>query len=145
MGSVDRFDHRYTQDGLTRDRLKGIDRPQADVLFEAAERAGCVAHLALVTLWQHGTAEGGYDEYSYYGSRRSRWLEDDSDDYEMGEIFDTSLSVDHWSDRGGRKVRFGKMHLDENEIVADAALDDGNPSEEDFEGFTGNDGITVLQ
>jgi len=137
------LNHRYTQDGLNRDRLKGIDRPRADVLFEAAERAGCVAHLALVTLWQHGTAEGGYDEYSYGGSRRSRWLEDDGDDYEMGEIFDTSLSVDHWSDREGRKACFGKMRLDENEIVADTALDDGDPSEEDFEGFTGNAGMTL--
>jgi hypothetical protein len=49
------LDHRYTRDGLTLDKLKGIDRSRADVLFEAAERADW-AHLALVTLWQQGSA-----------------------------------------------------------------------------------------
>ena len=28
------LDHRYTRDGLTLDKLKGIDRSRADVLFE---------------------------------------------------------------------------------------------------------------
>ena len=46
------LDHRYTQDGLTLDMLKGVDRARAEVLFEAAEQAGWIAHLALVTLWQ---------------------------------------------------------------------------------------------
>ena len=31
-------------------RARGIDRARAEVLFEAAEQADCVAHLALVTL-----------------------------------------------------------------------------------------------
>jgi hypothetical protein len=43
--------HQYTQDGLTVDTLKGVDRTRAEVLFTAAEQAGCVAHLALVTFW----------------------------------------------------------------------------------------------
>lgn len=61
----------------------------------------------------------------------------------MGEIFDASLSADHWSDCKGKKVRFGKIHLDEDEIVAEAALDDGDPNGEDFEGYTGNAGMTL--
>ena len=46
------LEHQYTQDGLTVDTLKGVDRTRAEVLFTAAEQAGCVAHLALVTFWQ---------------------------------------------------------------------------------------------
>jgi hypothetical protein len=33
--------------------------------------------------------------------------------------------------------------LDETEIVTDTALDAGDPSEEDFEDYTGNAGMTL--
>ena len=99
------LDHRYTQDNLSMDTLKGIDRARAEVLFEAAEQADCVAHLALITLWQNGEALGGYDDYAYRGRyRRNDWsgfededeFEETGDDYEMGELYDYSLSADHW-------------------------------------------------
>ena len=141
------LDHRYTQDGLSPDRLKGVDRSRAEVLFKAAQQSDCVAHLALVTLWQHGTAECDWEPNSYGGGYRSRRSDDDGDgagdEYEMGEIFDTSLSADHWSDHQGKKVLFGRIRLDETQIVADAALDDGDPGEEEFEGYTGNAGMTL--
>lgn len=145
------LDHRYSQAGLSIDTLKGIDRARAEVLFEAAEQADCVAHLALVTLWQSGSAEGGYEDYSYGRGRRYHWSdEEDEEDfdetgsqYEMGEIYDSSLSADHWSDRHGKKVQLGEIRLDEDEIVADASLDDAEPSREDFEGYTGNEGMTL--
>lgn len=138
------LDHRYTRDGLSPDRLKGVDRLRAEVLFKAAEQSDCVAYLALVTLWQHGSAECDWEQYSYGRDYGYSWSDDDDDDdgagdeYEMGEIFDTSLSADHWSDRQGKKVLFGRIRLDQTQIVADAALDDGDPGEEEFEGFTGN-------
>jgi predicted 2-oxoglutarate/Fe(II)-dependent dioxygenase YbiX len=145
------LDHRYTQDGLGMDKLKGIDRARAEVLFEAAEQADCVAHLALVTLWQSGSAEGGYHEYSYGLGRRYRWSDDEDEDdydetgtdYEMGEIYDWSLSADHWFDRQGQKVHLGEIQLDDSEIVADQALDETEPNREDFEGYTGNAGMTL--
>jgi len=134
------------------DTLKGIDRARAEVLFEAAEQADCVAHLALVTLWQSGEAEGGYDEYSYRGGyrryHRSDFEDDDDfdetgDDYEMGEIYDYSLSANHWSDCQGKKVGLDEIRLDEDDIVSEAPLDYGDPDSEDFEGFTGNAGMTL--
>ena len=146
------LDHCYTQDGLGVDTLKGIDRARAEVLFEAAEQADCVAHLALVTLWQCGEAEGGYDDYSYRGGYRGYHRsdvedEDDHDetggDYEMGEIHDHSLSANHWSDHHGKKVPLCEIHLDEEDIVSEAPMDDGDPNSEDFEGFTGNAGMTL--
>ncbi len=119
------FDHRYTQKGFTPNSLKGVYQSRAKVLFEAAERAGCIAHLALVTLWQHGTAESDYEEYvhgwnhPYHWNRD--WDEDEEDEdeeedyresgsqYEMGEIFDTSLLADCWFDREGRKIGLAKF------------------------------------
>ena len=146
------LDHRYTQDGLSVDKLKGVDRARAEVLFEAAEQADCVAHLALITLWQSGAAEGGYDEYAYRGGYRGyHWSDiDDEDsydatggDYVMGEIYDHSLSANHWSNHKGEKVHFGEIPLDEEEIVSEAPLDDGDPNTEEFEDFTGNEGMTL--
>jgi len=136
------LDHRYTRDGLTLDTLKGIDRSRAEVLFEAAERADCVAHLALITLWQHGTAECDWDGYSH-GWDGGHHRAGDDDEYEMGEIFDASLSADHWSDRQGKKVLFGEIPLEDDEIVAETGIDAGDPSEEDFEDYTGNAGMTL--
>ena len=147
------LDHRYTQEGLSIDKLKGVDRARAEVLFEAAEQADCIAHLALVTLWQSGQAEGGYDDYSYgYGrGRRYHWSDDEEEtdfdettsEYDMGEIYDWSLSADHWSDREGKKVLLGEIQLKEDEIVSDEPLQEAEPNREDFEGYTGNAGMTL--
>ncbi len=152
------LEHRYTQSGLAIDKLKGVDLAKANILFDAAEAANCDAYLALVTLWQNGEAEGGYDDYDY-GSRRrfSRWDDDDDegededDDMDsdggsghiMGEVYDSSLYADHWSNRQGKKVSFGKIPLEETEIVPKNALTDADPSHEEFEGYTGNAGMTL--
>lgn len=153
------LDHQYSQAGLTVDTLKGVDRARADVLFDAAEQAGCMAHLALVTHWQNGSAEGGdYDDYSYrsYGWRRryGDWSEEEDDEggedetsslsgYEMGDVFEEGLSANHWSDRDGKNVAFGEIGLVEQEIVSSQPLQDWPISREEFEGFTGNAGMTL--
>jgi hypothetical protein len=141
------LDHLYTQDGLAYNMLKGVDRARANVLFDAAAQADCVAHLALVTHWQNGEAEGSYDDY--WNRRRNRWDDYDEDDdensggHEMGEIFDESLSVDHWSDRAAKKVLFGEIRLKKDEIVSEISLDEWGTSREEFEGYTGNAGMTL--
>ena len=142
------LEHAYTQDGLTLDRLKGADRARAEALFEAAEQAGCVAHLALLTLWQLGDVDHDYHDYSYRRRRRYRSRYDDEDEgpareHRMGEIIDTSLTASHWSDRHGNARQLGEITIDEDEIVAGDALDDGEPSEEEFEDYTGNAGLTL--
>ena len=48
------LEHQYTPEGLSIGTLKGVDQARADVLFAAAEQAGCVAHLALITHWESG-------------------------------------------------------------------------------------------
>ena len=49
----------------------------AEVLFDAAEKAICVAHLALLTHWQHGSHEGG--DFGYGGRRSERWISYDDE------------------------------------------------------------------
>ncbi len=152
------LDHQYSQAGLTCDALKGIDRARADVLFAAARAAGCDASLALVTYWESGSAEpsGGYGygyEYEYGRSRRYRRYERDDDDeddededggeYDMSEVFDSSLTAEHFSDADGHPLAFGKIPLDDDEIVSRQPLSDAKPDKQDFEGFTGNAGMTL--
>ena len=146
--------HRYTQNGLTLDKLKGIDRAWAQVLFEATEQTGWVAHLALMTFWQCGTAEGDYDygyncDYDLCDRERGHGPYTTDDEalngckYEMGEVFDDSLSVNHWSDHQGKKVRLGEMSVEESEIISETPPEDWDPSSEEFEGYTGNAGMTL--
>ncbi len=144
------LEHQYTQEGLKIDTLKGVDRARADVLFDAAELAGCETHLALITHWQFGSAE--YDDYSYrHGrGRYSSWSYDDDEDepdegtgHEMGEVSEESLSINHWSDHDGNRVAFGEMKLNEAEIVSDLPREDWDLGREEFEGYTGNAGMTL--
>ncbi len=147
------LDHQYTQAGLTRESLKGIDRTRSDVLFAAAREADCDASLALVTLWQSGSAEPSGDNGYGFGRRRSygRYKdesEDDSEDesgseHEMGELFDSSLTAEHFSDADGNPLSFGEIPLDDEEILAKQPLSEGEPDREDFEGYTGNAGMTL--
>lgn len=139
------LDHKYSEAGLTRDTLKGIDRAQADVLFAAAREAGCDGSLALMTYWESGLGEpaGGYD----YGRRgRHRYDDDDTDDdgdYEMQEVYDHSLKAEHFSDSDGLPLAFGRIPFDEEELVSELPLNEREPDEQDFEGYTGNAGMTL--
>jgi hypothetical protein len=146
------LDHQYSQAGLTRDALKGIDRARADVLFAAAREAGCDASLALVTYWESGSAEPpDYGRgYGYRRRRRYGGYDDDKVDgdigegrYVMGEVFDSSLTAEHFSDAEGNPLSFGRIPLNEEEIVSLQPLNTGEPDKEDFEGYTGNAGMTL--
>jgi predicted 2-oxoglutarate/Fe(II)-dependent dioxygenase YbiX len=146
------LDHEYTQAGLTHDVLKGIDRAKADVLFAAARQAGCDASLALVTKWVSGSAEPSGDYgYGYSRSRRrGRYGYDDDDDendadgeHEMGEVFDESLTAEHFCDANGNRLAFGQIPLDDEEVLSETPLSERKPDKEDFEGYTGNAGMTL--
>lgn len=148
------LEHRYTQSGLSINKLKGVDLAKAKCLLDAAEKADCDAYLALVTLWQSGSAESGYDDYGYGSRRLYSYTEDEDDEgddtepdcnsgYTMGELYDYSLTANHWSNRQGKKVSFGKARLQENEMVPPDALTETEPTREDFEGYTGNAGMTL--
>ena len=133
---VIRLEHEYTEKGLTPDRLKGTDRARAQALFAAAPQAKCRAYLALLTLYELGEAECD-DDYGGYDSRYS-----EPDDYTMGEVYDQSLTANHWTDADGNPIDFGELAIEEEEIVSTIDLTDVDP-EEEFEGYTGNAGMEL--
>ncbi len=141
------LDHQYTEGGLTWDALKGTDRAKARVLAEAARQAGCRAYLALLTYHESGSAEyaGGRSGRRYgYGRRGYGDYGDDGDasDYTMGEIYETSLAADHWSDPEGNRLPIGELIIEEDDLLDPEAIRQGDP-EVEFEGYTGNAGMTL--
>ena len=149
------LDHQYTKDGLAWDKLKGTDRVKARVLAEAARQVDCKAYLALLTFWESGSAE--YDgDYGYdygYRSRRGWYDEEDEDEgyeeeedggglHEMGEVFDDSLSAENLTDSAGKSLPIGTLNVEEDELLDPKLLREVDP-EEEFEGYTGNAGMTL--
>ena len=155
------FKHQYTEAGLDPAQLKGADRAHAAVLVRAAESLGFECYLALLTHWQSGTPDYStiaYDPYSRRRSRRRRygWSDDDGEEADgesdsnqstdssvaMEEVFDESLSLDHWLDPQGNKRDLGEIHLEDNEILT---LDDrkGWSLRQEISEATGNAGASM--
>jgi hypothetical protein len=155
------LDHEYTQRGLGWSCLKGNDGRRAAVLRAAAERCGCDATLALADVQEVWSAyEPGWGRRWQGGGRRRRWAgwdgdggdhdEDDEDDpwpvggeaddldaYELGELVDSSITLDHWVDE----------QLDpsttNDEVCASTPSVDLRPYSSEYEGYMGNYGNTM--
>lgn len=144
------FEHQYTEDGLHPTALKGADRPRADVLARAAASLHYDCSLALVTHYQTGSVD--YESWtpSYYRSRRSyrrRYYEESEEDYndegaEIDEIYDESLTLDHWLDMNGEVRPFGTLHVEEDELLCG---DDrkGWSVNQEIQEATGNEGASM--
>ena len=130
--------HRYTAAGLAWDALKGTDGARARVLAAAARQADCHVALALLTFWEYGSAE--YDEPYEHGRRgRARHA---GEQYSMGEVLDWRLSARRWRSPEGERLPLGEIPFEREEIVPPDSLTDVEPRE-DFEGYTGNAGMTL--
>ena len=77
------LEHEYTAAGLTFDALKNTDAAVAQVLAQAAARADCALHAAILHVRVHGDARLG-EEYV------DSWSPDDTDvdDMEIDEVYD---------------------------------------------------------
>ncbi|MGH7225162.1 MAG: hypothetical protein ACRELF_18225, partial [Gemmataceae bacterium] len=119
--------------------LKGVDRAQARALVDAARQADCRAYLAVLTFHESGSAG-----YSGDYRRRRHWEDEDEDNgpYEMEEVIETSLTAEHLLDGDGHPLSIDALAVEEDELVDPEALKDVKP-EEEFEGYTGNAGMTL--
>ena len=135
------LEHAYTQAELGFDALKGADAGIASVVTEAAQRADCELHLALITIEERGTAEYSGD----YGRRRS-WSrsddDDDDDEFEAGEVDERAVTLEHWCRPAGEPSLLIGIPVKAEEISPPEALDDLDPDEEHFHEATGNAGAS---
>ena len=135
--------HAYTPAELSFAALKGADAAAAGALAAAARDAACELHVALLRIEESGSAE----HMGYRGSRSS-WRtrrdqdHDDSDEFEIGEIFDRSLTLAHWSRPDGSTAALGVMPFEDEEVCPADAIDAMEPDEQHFEEATGNEGAS---
>lgn len=135
--------HQYTPANFSLAQLKLDDRPRAEALLTAAEKAGYYAKLGLVTHYQMGELEGDF----YYDNYRRRGRYDDEEDEEdgggtMGEIYEEYTTIEHWAEDDERPS-LGNFSVRDNDIIGDIEIGEGEPDEQEEEGFTGNAGMTI--
>ncbi len=144
------LEHQYSPAGLSFADLKGEDAAMAKVLRAAAERAGCAVHLGIVHIEESGPAQPDYDTGHGYG-RRGRWrnyddeeVEEDasSDSFEVIEISDASRHIDKWVNTQDQPVAYGRLPLEEGEVLPAGSLDDEDPDEQRLMEATGNEGAS---
>jgi len=131
------LDHQYTPANFSYDFLKRSDAPKAEMILKATEKAGYYGQLGLVTSYLMGDLEDDGD-YDYYGNRYSSSGEDGT----MGEeIYEDSIEIQHWVK--GVTPDLGTISIEEDDIITNTVLNDGDPTEKEEEGFTGNAGMTI--
>ncbi len=133
--------HAYTPAELSFDALKGTDAAVAKVLAAAVPDAGCDLHLALLKIWESGTAEytGGYHR-SWYSEEDED--EDDGDEFEEGEVLDGGASLTEWRRLDNSQVPLGDLPVEDDEFAPPDAFEDMKPDEEHFHEATGNAGAS---
>lgn len=135
------LDHQYTEAGLDPQQLKGADRARADVLARAADSLGYPCYIALMTHWQSGGVD--YNTWDFdddWPSRRSRPRRRDASAVEMDEVYDESMSLDHWFDPRGQKPPFREIRLKKSEVLG--GTEDWS-YEQEVQEATGNEGATL--
>jgi predicted 2-oxoglutarate/Fe(II)-dependent dioxygenase YbiX len=130
--------HAYTPAELSFQALKGADAAAAPVVVAAARAAGCQVHLALVTVEESGSAE------HEYRSRYRRWSddEDDHNGFEIGEVYERSVTISDWRRPDGAAPAMAEIAVDEDEFSPPGAFDDLAPDAVHFSEATGNEGAT---
>jgi len=148
------LDHEYTERGLRGAHLKGVDAPRAAALRAAADLAGCELVLALADISETWSAyeDEPYGRH-YPRTRYGRWEagddEDEDDDelpdgvYELGELIESSVSLDHWTDWSGEVAERIVSSVGDDEVCATTPTDQFEPYASDYEPYMGNYGNTL--
>jgi predicted 2-oxoglutarate/Fe(II)-dependent dioxygenase YbiX len=131
------LEHAYTPAELSFVALKGADAGAASVLVEAAARADCDLHLALVSIEESGIAE-----HTGYSGRR-RWRDDeDEEEFEVVEVSDRELILSEWRRPDGGEAGFNKIPFTEDELCPPDAFQNLAADKEHFHEATGNEGAS---
>lgn len=126
--------HQYTPENFSADQLKLNDRPKAEVLLRAAQKAGFYAKMCLVTSYLMGMPEEGG---GYYGNG-----DDGDEDKEMAEVYDQELYIKHWQENNIPAL--SNVSFEENELIASFALNDDEPIVKESTGYMGNYGPDLM-
>jgi predicted 2-oxoglutarate/Fe(II)-dependent dioxygenase YbiX len=137
------LEHAYTPAELTFEGMKGGDAAIARLLATAAPQARCDLHLALLTVYESGSAEyTGHENWHYRRGQRDAGKPEARHEFEVIDVFDGSKSLSDWRRPDGVPTTLGKLPITDNEVSPTDALDDMDPDEEHFHEATGNEGAS---
>ena len=137
------LEHAYTPAELTFEGMKGADAAIARLLATAAPQANCDLHLALLTVWESGSAEyTGRENWHYRRGQRDAGKPEARHEFEVIDIFDWSKTLSEWRRPDGLPTTLGKIPIKDDEVSPTDALDDMDPDEEHFHEATGNEGAS---
>lgn len=132
-----KLDHEYTDASLKFQSLKGLDKVRAEYLREVCAWANVCFYLASMERTVVGSCE---EEYSGYG----RWERYRTQEiHTLEEVVEESTELKRMIDLDG-SVLAREVSIDEADIVQENPFD-RNPDNEDFEGYTGNEGASATQ
>ena len=134
------LDHEYSESGLSFAALKNSDAAVAQVLTQAAERAGCELYAAVVHVEESGEAMFDGDHVGGYGGN---WDEDDVADMDVEDVWDDGRWLDGWVARDGGRPPFAEIPLEPGELLPAGALDGARPDSQRLHEASGNEGATL--
>jgi predicted 2-oxoglutarate/Fe(II)-dependent dioxygenase YbiX len=134
------LEHQYTPANFSLNSLKHHDRPRAQILLEAARKVGYFAELGLVTHYKMGALEGAEYEYNYYSRYRHKYSQEPGHGT-LAEVFEEYTIIEHWS--SGGIPTLGEINIEKEDLITDFEVGEGNPIQEEEEGYTGNAGMTT--
>ena len=147
------LDHEYTARGLDWSRLKGGDARQVDLLRAAAGAGGCEVVLALADVHETWSAFEPDRRSRYRRSRYGDWYDEDdedddvdedgSDDYELDELIESEITLEHWVDASGDRVTNVGLSVGDDEVCATTGSEELEPYQSEYEGYMGNWGNTL--
>lgn len=140
------LDHEYTQRSLSWDHLKNGDRIRIAALRATADRLDCECFLTLAEVHETWACE---DDYHNYRRRRRDWRfeerssESESQDYELIELVDSTIDLNHWLDLAGTRIAGIPAVVRSDELHFTKPSKEMNPFKSEHEGYQGNYGNTV--
>jgi hypothetical protein len=123
------FEHQYTEASLRFDSLKGKDMETGSLLKQVCEDYGFSFYLANF----EKTVEGGCDE------------DEESDEDGMHPITEecyTSTTLKKVVELDGTEVA-SDLEFDEENFTTDLPFEDISPDDEEYSGYTGNEGVSA--
>lgn len=131
------LEHVYTPAEIAFASLKNGDGARAAVLAAAAGQAQCELHLALVAIHESGSAE-----YTGEWSRGRRYAEPEDEDFEVGEVFERTLTLSNWQRSDHARPDLPDLPFNDDELCPPDAFESEEPDEQLFFEATGNAGAS---
>lgn len=140
------LEHEYSEGGLSFDTLKNADAAVAQVLGDAAARADCELHAAVLRIEEFGFPL--HESVAHVLDWGFDWEWEDAEDdvgpeAEMDEVDERWEALDGWAARDGSRPPFGEIPLNALELLPQGALDEAEPDSRRLRGSTGNTGPTL--